>query len=198
MRKVIIFLFVLVLLLAACAPVDSRTPVAPSDARVTPEECVRPESDNEYDWSYTSCVNVSTQVYTLKVEVNDEIFNFTRQEASGSAILINGIGVANYRQVQNGKGILPVILMEVDPHTDIIELGAPIILKTVDLKAVSLPNGARTSFICNLDTEVLSPVKDNQVLTEDRLTYEFDDCRMVSPEFDMPTVMPAAPIEESD
>ena len=46
---------------------------------------------------------------------------------------------------------------------------------------MGLPTGATTTFICNLDTEVLSPVENNQILTEDRITYESDDCRMASP-----------------
>ena len=82
---------------------------------------------------------------------------------------------------QDGKGLLPVRILSITPSYAIVPAGTNIILKTSDLKAMALPTGATTTFICNLDTEVLSPVENNQILTEDRITYESDDCRMASP-----------------
>lgn len=176
---------VLVLLtLAACMP--ATTPVPPSDPSVVDEECVKPESDNSYYWSQQSCVYVSTTVYTVVVEVDDQIVNNTELNATGSAFVYAGYGSASYRMWQEGKGLLPVRVLSVIPALDWAGEGVSVILKTSDLKAMALPTGARVEFVCNLDTEVLSPVQNNQILTTDRQVYELDDCRMTTSSFSPP------------
>ena len=182
----VLVIFIAMLLFVACTTVE--TPVAPSDPSVADSLCVKPESDNDYTWSSFSCVNVSTIVYKVTIEVDDEIINHTEVGASGSAFVFNGFGSASYRMWQEGKGLLPVKIVSIEPAIEDIPVGTNIVLKTSDLKAMSLPTGATTVFICNLDTEVLSPVRDNQVLTTDRQTYELDNCRMLSPVF-----VPATP-----
>lgn len=187
MKRSLLFVSIVVLLvlLSACAAI-SVTPVPPSDPSVASSKCVKPESDNQNSWNYSSCVDVSTTVFKLTIVVEDEITNHTEVGASGSAIYYYGVGTASYRLWQEGKGLLPVRVLSIEPSYEQVPAGSNIVLKTTDLKAMGLPTGATTIFICNLDTEVLSPVQSMQVLTEDRLTYEFDDCRMF-----LPTYIPA-------
>lgn len=163
--------------LAACGE-TSQTPIPPDTVLVDPE------SDNGNEWGiWSSDVPVSTLVYRVTVRVNDSIVNHTETSAEGGAFIFGGYGSANYRMWQEGKGLLPVELISLEPSLTYIPTGSRIILKTTDLKAMALPDGAITTFICNLDTEVLSPVDINQELTEDRYTHELDDCRMVTPVF---------------
>jgi hypothetical protein len=171
--------------LSACAP--TQEPVAPTDPTVKDSLCVAPETDNSNSWALGACVQVDTQVYKVTVTVNDEIVSNTQINASGSSYNFNGYGSGHFRMWQEGKGMLPVVVKSVSPAVPGMELNnATIILKTSDLKAMALPSGATTVFVCNLDTEVLSPVQNAQVLTTDRLTYELDDCRMVSPTYEVP------------
>lgn len=185
MKKIDVILAMVAVLLAGCgAP---QKPVENTAPNVTPIACVHPESDNSYSWSYNSCVDVSKQVYSITVQVADEIVNHTETNASGSGsgFVSGGVGFASssWRMWQDGKGILPTKVIAMSPEFQGVAVGDYILLKTSDLKAMALPNGAQAQFICNQDVEILSPVENGQVLTTDRLTYELDDCRMVSPEF---------------
>lgn len=184
MKKMFGILVLLGLLVSACAP---QAAVAPDDPSVVKEEQVSPESDNKYSWSLNSYVDVSTTVYTVIVRVNDDIVNHTEVNGSGSAFMYGGYGSASMRIWQEGKGLLPVVVDSISPAVDYIPVGSMIILKTSDLKAMGLPNGATATFICNMDTEVLSPVQHSQVLTTDRLTKELDDCRMTTPVYIAPS-----------
>ncbi len=179
----IFLVLVLTLVLSACA----STPVPPSDPSVVKTECVAPESDSDYRWAMGACVNVSTTVYKVTVRVADDMESHTEIGASGSAFMYGGYGSASYRMWQEGKGLLPVEILDLDPSLESIPVGSLIVLKTSDLKAMAIPNDASAVFICNLDTEVLSPVQNVQVLTTDRLTYELDDCRMLTPVYSLPT-----------
>lgn len=171
MKKNVLFL-ILVIVLSACIP---TTPVSPTDPSVVSTVCTKPESDNQYSWDVSACVDVSTTVYKLKVQVADEVINHSELNASG--------GRYYFRLWQDGKGLLPVMVLSIDPPFEGVNPESYIILKTSDLKAMALPSGAITVFICNKDTEVLSPVQYGQVLTTDRQTYELDDCRMLSPNY---------------
>ena len=180
-----IFLSIIVLigaLLSACAPV---TPVAPSEANNDQETCVYPVPDNNNRWREGACVYVDTNVYTLKVQVVGDMASNQTQNGSISGVSINGTGGVSGRIWTEGKGILPVRVVSIDPAFEGVTPEDTIVLKTTDLKAVGLPVGAYATFLCNRDPEVLSPVYDLQTMTTDRVTYELDDCRMASPEFKM-------------
>lgn len=193
--KKIVWLLVMFLLVGCAAPVTpvavvSGTNVAPNaEGTMVPipdKACVRPESDNSYHWSSNACVYVDTSVWTVKVRINDEMVNKVDNKSEGSAFAYGGYALASYRSWTEGKGQLPVIIISIEPDFPELYAGLPIVLKTSDSKAMALPNGAVTEFICNQDVEVLSPVIDWQVLTDDRLTYELDDCRMTYPGYESP------------
>lgn len=168
---IVVLLFIV---LVGCAPIK---PVDPSLA--TPAVCVRPETDNSQMWALGACVDVSTTVYTVVVRVDSQIVNHSEMNVAGSTY--NGTG--SFRMWQDGKGILPVILVSINPPFPELEPSDRILIKTSDLKAMALPEGAQTTFICNEDIEVLSPNTTGQVLTTDRLTRELDDCRMLLPSY---------------
>lgn len=181
----LIVLVALLLTLSAC--VAESTPVPAFAPNVTPIVCSPPESDNANEWATGACVEISTQVYTVVVVVYDDIASHTEVNAEGSSSggAYGGYGSysSSFRMWQDGKGILPVQLISVSPDFHELAPGDLFLLKTSDLKAMSIPVGATARFICNEDVEVLSPNQDRQVLTSDRLTYELDDCRMETPRF---------------
>lgn len=203
MKKFILLSTIVVILLTGCGgQLATPIPVSSGDTytanvegtpivrQVAEKVCVRPESDNSYQWNSNACVEISTSVYVVKVRVNDEITSVVKNFSQGSATAINGIAVASYRSWQEGKGILPVIVLSINPEFPGVYSGVNIGLKTSDTKAMNLPNGAETVFICNQDVETLSPNQNGQALTEDRQTYELDDCRMKTPAYTIPTPVP--------
>ena|SRR5688572_7068277 len=180
-----IFLSIIVLIgamLSACAPV---TPVPPSEANNDAATCIAPGSDNGLAWDSSACVYVDTNVYVVKVQVIGDMSNNQTENGSISGMSVNGTGGVSGRIWTEGKGILPVQVISIDPVFEGINPEDMIILKTTDLKALGLPVGAYVTFLCNRDPEVLSPVYNFQTMTTDRVTYELDDCRMASPEFKM-------------
>jgi len=184
----VVFVLLLSVLLAACE--GTVRPVNFDESGAPEVLCVKPESDNKYYWSSISCVEVNTRAYVVVVDVVDEITNHTEvnAESYGYGTMYGGYGYASssMRMWQDGKGLLPVTIVTVNPPFHDLQVGDTIILKTTDLKAMAIPAGARATFVCNEDTEVVSPVKSNQTLTTDRITYELDDCRMLTPEYVLP------------
>jgi hypothetical protein len=183
-RKLLLLVLITGLLLTACGP--TTAPATPPPVGSAPDSKRSPDTDNKYSWSSDSYVPVTTQVYTIEVKVADEIVNHTELNGTGSAVAINGYGSASMRIWQDGKGLLPVKLLSISPAYVGLEPGVFLILKTSDLKAMALPAQSTTKFVCNLDTEVLSPVEDRQLLTTDRITYELDNCRMILPTYNPP------------
>lgn len=169
---------------AACAP----EPVASAQTEATSKtgfECEWPVTDNNHSWSFAVCIPVDPTVYIVEVEVVDEIRNNTELNASGGGFVFGGYGSFGMRMWQDGKGLLPVRIVNLSPAFRDIVPGDHIILKTLDLKAMALPPGALVKFVCNSDTEILSPPGDPNQITpsEERYTYELDECRMVTPEY---------------
>lgn len=183
--KCVSLIVLIVLLLSACA--EPYTPIEPDSTQVAPVVCSHPESDNSSSWELNACVEISTQVYSVVVIIYDDIASHTEVNAEGSSSggAYGGYGSysSSFRMWQDGKGILPVQLISVSPDFHELEPGDLFLLKTSDLKAMSIPVGATARFVCNEDVEVLSPNQNNQWLTKDRLTYELDDCRMETPRF---------------
>lgn len=189
MFKLHIVLVFLVILLATCSGCGSN-PVAPGDPSVNQVLKTNPESDNDFSWSAQVEVEVFTQAYTVNITVAENVVSNTTIQGSGNIFGYGGFVSGNMRIWQEGKGLLPVRVNSIAPEINLPGMdlsGKTIVIKTSDLKAMGLPNGATTTIICNLDTEVLSPVTNGQKLTTDRLTYELDACRMTTPAYTLPT-----------
>jgi len=184
MKKFRYLPLLLLLLFAACS-----TPVPPDDPSVNQVLMTNPESDNDFSWSMLAQVEVYTQAYTVSITVAEEMVSNKTLQGEGSVFGYGGYVSGSMRIWQEGKGLLPVRVNSISPLISLPGMdltGKTIILKTSDLKAMGLPNGATTTLVCNLDTEVLSPVTSSQTLTTDRLTYELDACRMLTPAYTMP------------
>lgn len=163
-------------LLSSCVaqPVDPSA--VPTDKQTLQ---TYPESDNTHSWAVGSRVDVDTTVYKVRVRSLGDMVSRVETNARGSSY--NGTG--SFSMWQDGKGHLPVEVLSLKPAVAGTAAGDTIILKTSDSKPMALPTGAEFEVICNLDTEVLSPVMSGQVLTTEHLTYELDNCRMTTMKF---------------
>jgi len=178
MKRFLIVLLAIISLLAACAPVDAVAPdKLPENERYY---CTSPESDNGHSWSANARVCYDTQVYKLRVKVLGDLASNQTTNGSISGSSYNGFGSVSGRIWTEGKGVLPVQILSINPEAPWINADLPYVLKTTDLGVMGVPAGAEIYVICNHDVEVLSPVFGGQTLSTDRLTDELDDCRMAT------------------
>lgn len=189
LKNVLVLLVAFSFLLSSCdaVPADYQTAIASGEVRE--QECVSAPSDNGKMWAMNSCVWVSTVAYEVTVRISDDLLSTQtiNSESYGSVVGMGGsvYGSSSSRMWTEGKGTVPVKLLNISHEFPMVEVGQLIILKTTDLKAISLPVGAIVLFVCSQDAEVTSPVYSGQLLTTDRVTYELDNCRMKSPAFTM-------------
>jgi hypothetical protein len=176
LSNVMVFLVIalaLILGTLACGAPTSG-PASPSDS---------PGSDNSFTYAYDVGIEVSTETFTVVATIFDDMVNHTEINASGGGYMVNGTGAPYLRVWQDGKGLLPVVILSIDPEYKYLISGTFAVLKTSDLKVMGAPTGATIRLICLDDVEVLSPSYSGQVLTTDKVTHELDNCRMVTPEF---------------
>lgn len=172
----------------ACAPAQPNIP-APAEAKTMQGKCASYKTDNGIsyqgaDMSSTHdgpCLPIDTNVYKIRVEVVGETVSNSKVSGSMSGFAAYGFGAVNGRIWTDGKGVLLVRLVEINPSFGGFAPGDLIVIKTTDLKVINLPAGTINDLVCNRDTEVLSPTYAGQVLTDDQVTYELDWCRMVTP-----------------
>ncbi len=189
MKKLIwlfLVIFSLALLSGRCAPSPKDQAVDPSQAPVTENYyCKHPDSDNGNSFGSNASVCYDTRVYKLTVKVLGELASNQTTNGSISGFSTGSYGSVSGRIWTEGKGVLPVQILEMSPETNWLDISKPNLVKTTDLKAMGLPVGAITQIICMRDVEVLSAVFPGQTLTTDRLTNELDNCRLVSPTFSL-------------
>lgn len=188
MRKKLISLLLLVgIFMTACGAEISSTLPTPSAPIAPPSGeqflCVRPESDNGISWDYDSRVCYDTQAYTLDVEVLGDLSSNQTVSGNISGSSVNGIGSVSGRMWTDGKGVLPVMIVNIHPTASWVDIALPYILKTTDLKTMGLPVGSRVKMVCSHDVEASSPSFTGQTLTQDRITDELDNCRLVTGNF---------------
>lgn len=189
MKKSILFVLVLfAFLMAACAPEISQNapPPPPVDSPAGEKYyCTSPESDNGNSWLSGAKICYDTQAYRLDVQVLGDLSSNQTTNGSISGSSIGGYGSVSGRIWTEGKGILPVQIISMNPAPDTswgnwLDLSLPYLLKTTDLGFMGVPAGAKVTVICNHDVEVLSPVFNGQTFTQNRVTHELDDCRLVT------------------
>lgn len=183
MKKMLVFALLAAAVMAACAPV---TPVAPEAANNQAETCVPVGSDNGIAWPPGSCVTIDTRLYVLDVQIAGNMANNQTVNGSVSGMTVGGYGGVSGSIWTEGKGVVLVKLMSINPDFPGIKVGDYIIIKTTDLKAMALPVGSRATMFCNKDPEATSPLYVGQTFTTDRVTLELDDCRMQSPKVILP------------
>lgn len=170
-------LIVLVLLLSACsAPV-------PADLTKSDNTAAKSDGNNYYD----------PNLYTLTVQIGGEIKEHTEVHAQGSSYNYNGIGGGSFSVWQDGKGMVPVKIISMEPVSPVVSVGDTIILKTEDLKFAALQPGWTTQVKCRMDYEPLTKLNVPYEVVDAELTqtWELDLCRMVTPKFTEPL-----PVEE--
>lgn len=194
MKKLILLVLFVGMILSACAPaVSSAAPPPPAQQAPVTEKyyCTSPESDNGNHWATGTQVCYDTQVYTLRVEILGNLSSNQTVQSESSGMAIDGYASYSSRTWTEGKGILPVKILDMRPAADTtwgqwIDISLPYILKTVDLGAMGIPAGTTVTFICNHDIEALSPVFSGQTFTMERVTHELDDCRLQNKNFSIP------------
>lgn len=191
LNKVLFMVFLVVGILAACDTGKAAPPPPPSVEAPINEKyfCTFPESDNGKSWKSGTQVCYDTAVYTLAVKVLGDISNNQTVQGYSSGSMYGGYGYSSSRMWTEGKGVLPVQIISMNPVADAswgewLDTSKPYILKTSDLGFMAVPSGGTVTVICNHDVEALSPVFTGQTFTQDRLSHELDNCRLKTKNFD--------------
>lgn len=172
MKKVWLFLVVVVLFLAACGQ---------------PTNVVQEiESDNGLHWQTTEEIKkelTDTKIYVLTVKIGQPVQSKDYQSAPAEAgyFRYDTYASGSYRGPEIvGKGLTYGEILDSNDQT-VVENGTFIMLKLTDLKASALPDGAIVTVSCTRDYEVVSPVMERQDWNEDAITWEMDECRLTNP-----------------
>lgn len=118
--------------------------------------------------------DVDGNIYHLRVETYGEVVSHTKG-ARGDAVNIGPFIGGNV--VIDGKGMVPVRVVDMREVFPGIKIGDMIIIKTVDLKMVALPPGSIVEIACVGDLEIIG------FGSESASTVELDECRMMTPVF---------------
>lgn len=164
MKKSNIVLLVIVLsavLIAGCA---TRT----SDSGMTLKTVGKSEDSN---------------IYVLDVTMIGEPASNQTMGGEGSGRQYSDIyGTGDMRIWQEGKGLVSVHVNSISPNLNYIKPGMDIVLKTTDLKIMSVMDGYSFQVKCRNDYEPVAALVDNELVTDRYDTYELDYCRMTNPE----------------
>jgi hypothetical protein len=130
-------------------------------------------------------------VYTLQVLVGGESQGHTELRGQGSAFSYGGIGSGSFALWQEGKGLLPVKILSMEPQSTIVHVGDLVIIKTEDLKLARVEPGWVVEIKCRMDYEPLANLNVTNEVTsaETTQTWELDVCRMVTPRFEVNQVV---------
>jgi len=125
---------------------------------------------------------IDPNLYFLEIKIDDDILSHSRIEGSFSGSVIGGYGSMGGRIWQEGKGLLRGELLSVNPSVSFAEVGEQIIVKTTDLKIMSLRHGEIVHLGCTSDYEPICALDEDGSPGECFDLWEFDYCRMI--EFD--------------
>lgn len=168
MKRIVIL--AVLLILAACSPSN---------------EAPRPISESDQSYNTNERIPVDDTIYMISGEVFSDVESLIRQteEASGSTFGYNGVISGYYTGPQfEGKGFIRVLVSNTEPESELAPIGAVVILKTTDTKAVALLGGDQVTFKCRAQYEPLAAVRDGETFNAETLeTWELDYCRLVSP-----------------
>lgn len=145
------------------------------------------DSDSEQDYRLGDRIPVDDAVYTILGVVAGDLESITRQTqpayGSASGVMTGGFGYmggAYYGAEYGGKGIVRLLVTGSD--TPEAPVGATVILKVTDLKALVLVPGDRVAFKCRRQYEAIAAVREQETLDVQKVeTWELDYCRLVSP-----------------
>jgi len=164
-----VLLLILVLLMAVGCEANSAPP---------------PESDSSQSYQSGAQVPVDNGVYTIEIQIVNEIESLTRQTqaAYGSAFMYGGYGSASYFGPEyGGKGFVRGLVLHSD--SDLARVGHVVVLKSTDTKATMLRVGDVTVFKCRKQYEAVAAVLNYETFDAEKLaTWELDYCRLASPD----------------
>lgn len=175
MRKATILFL---LFLAACGG-QVNTPVAPGQAG---------------NYQNGVGINQRLEVYQIRGTVLGVGESIQRFEQSGAASFYRGTGSAYIQSSMPGKGFIRFKIEsitwtnELTQTTEIEPLAMPgdtVLLKTSDSKAASLVAGDRVTFLCREQAEFVEAVAGNERPMLEKITREFDYCRMLTPKIEV-------------
>lgn len=135
-------------------------------------------------------INQRLEVYQIRGTVLGAGESIQRFEQSGRASFYNGTGSAYIQSTTPGKGFIRFQVEtitwtnELTSATEIEPLavaGDTVLLKTSDSKAASLMAGDRATFLCREQAEFVEAVAGNERPMLEKITREFDYCRMLTP-----------------
>jgi len=183
-------LLLVLLMLAACG--TNNAPPPQSDARGT--------SWNVSTFGGDLAVDVDRAYYRIEGEVIGELRDLERYRSSSSFTAVNGVASGSSWSETDGKGFVRVRVSRIEPaapHIGTVE--QVLLLKSTDSKIKAVLPGDRVTFICRANFEAVAPVLVDQVYTaEDKEqggVWEFDYCRMDTPQLGVPDPTPTIPKE---
>ena len=161
MLKKIIFAILVVLVLGACTPYQTTDQGKAITSKIDPN------------------------LYFLEIKIDDDVLSHSTIQGSLSGSVIGGYGSMGGRIWQEGKGLLRGELLSVNPTVPFADVGQQIIVKTTDLKIMSLRHGEVVRLGCTSDYEPICALTEDGEIGECYELWEFDYCRMI----DFNTVM---------
>lgn len=168
MKKIAMFLFVIVLLslvATACVP---EYAVVESDNRAVPLGYVE--------------APVDPAVYYITGTIIADVGSLSRQIEPAYGGAYNGYGYYQGETV-DGKTYLRVLVESISPVTDKALPGHIVLVKATDTKATALLPGDRVDLKCRSQFEAIAPVNAGEaelLTTEAFTTWEFDFCRLTT------------------
>lgn len=147
----------------------------------------KPESDNRSaNFDSAERVPVDENIYVITGEVYGDPESMTRQVSPGGASLIGVNGFVSgsaFGPEVSGKGFVRVRVTQISPEPDFGGTSGDIlILKTGDTKMAALVAGDTVTIKCRADYEAIAPVMDREKITDEHETWEFDFCRLATPD----------------
>lgn len=144
--------------------------------------CSTRTSDSGYSLK-TVGKRIDSNIYVLNVTMLGEAKSNKNIGGEGVARQYSDIyGFGNSRLWQDGKGMVSVHVNSISPSLDYMKAGMDVVLKTTDLKIMSIEPGYSFEVRCRNDYEPVAALQDNEITSEKYDTYELDYCRMSNPQ----------------
>lgn len=169
-KRLILMILPLLLLLGACES----------------DSAPKPDSDNRSaNFHSEERVPVDENIYTIKGEVYGDPEDLTRQVSPGGAAItgFNGfVSGSAWGPEMSGKGFVRVATSSIEPDPEFASSGDVVLIKTADTKMAALVPGDVVTIKCRAQYEAIAPILRNERITDKSETWEFDFCRLASPD----------------
>lgn len=178
-----IILATIALLLSGCGLDNSpkTTDEKPSYIRCAPNKIYTWDGDIDPSLGKKDCLYLDTRTFIVKGVLVGPQYSHQTYQGEGDIYGNSSMTYGSMSFWTEGKGILPIKIISITPDDfPGVHAGDVVIIKTEDLKAMGIIPGWIATFACNQDVEIVKPVYRGQPVTPDRVSYELDDCRLVT------------------